>query len=58
MLATLPDDVVACALRRHEVSDDDWLEWNLGRHRAEPLLRAHLDHEAYKDVVCVPEAAR
>ncbi len=37
-LATLPDDVVQCALIGHEPSDDDWLEWNLGRHRAEPFL--------------------
>jgi hypothetical protein len=42
VLVTLPDDVVDCALRSHGTdSDDDWLQWNLGRHRAEPLLRDH-----------------
>jgi two-component system sensor histidine kinase BaeS len=41
VLATLPDEVVDCALTGREPSDDDWLEWNLGRHRAEPLVRSH-----------------
>jgi hypothetical protein len=40
VLATLPDDVVGCALTGHEPADDDWLEWNLGRHRAAPVLRS------------------
>jgi signal transduction histidine kinase len=40
VLATLPDDVVACALTGREPTDDDWLEWNLGRQRAQPLLLA------------------
>lgn len=34
VLAAQPDEVVACALRSHEVSDDNWLEWNFGRHGA------------------------
>ncbi len=38
VLATLPDEVVGCALTGHGQGDDDWLEWNLGRQRAEPLL--------------------
>jgi hypothetical protein len=38
VLATLPDAVARCALAEHEPSDDDWLEWNLGRHRAEAVL--------------------
>ncbi|TDO33918.1 signal transduction histidine kinase [Kribbella sp. VKM Ac-2527] len=38
VLAKLPADVADCALAGREVSDDDWLEWNLGRHRAEPLI--------------------
>jgi len=29
-----PADVVACALMGQTAVDDDWLEWNLGRHRA------------------------
>ncbi len=41
VLATLPDDVVACALSDREPSDDDWLEWNLGRDRANPLILSH-----------------
>jgi two-component system sensor histidine kinase BaeS len=52
VLATLPDDVVECALTEHgTANDDDWLEWNLGRHRAEPLLRDLADADA--DAVCV-----
>ncbi|MFI7062644.1 DUF4153 domain-containing protein [Kribbella sp. NPDC050124] len=39
VLATLPDDVVGCAIGDRQPSDDDWLEWNLGRHRANPLIR-------------------
>jgi two-component system sensor histidine kinase BaeS len=42
VLATLPDDVVDCAFVGRELTDDDWLEWNFGRHRAESLLRSHL----------------
>jgi hypothetical protein len=38
VLDTLPDAVVQCALAGHEPSDDDWLEWNLGRQRAEAAL--------------------
>lgn len=38
VLETLPDDVEGCALAGHDPVDDDWLEWNLGRHRAEPML--------------------
>jgi signal transduction histidine kinase len=34
-LATLPAEVRHCALARAEADDDDWLEWNLGRARAE-----------------------
>ena len=36
VLVTLPDDVVACAMAHREPSDNDWLEWNLGRDRANP----------------------
>ncbi len=38
-LARLPDDARLCALGGFEPSDDDWLEWNLGRERAD-------DHDA------------
>ncbi|GAB2874521.1 DUF4153 domain-containing protein [Nocardioides pacificus] len=38
VLADLPDELAGCVLAGHEPSGDDWLEWNLGRHRADPLL--------------------
>ncbi|HSE69475.1 MAG TPA: DUF4153 domain-containing protein [Nocardioidaceae bacterium] len=57
VLATLPDDVVECALMGHGPRDDDWLEWNLGRQRAEPLMRSHLADWEYSDAVCAREAA-
>src|SRR3546814_10686966 len=38
VLATLDDDVVECALDGRSISDDDWLEWNLGRARAHSEL--------------------
>ncbi|GAB3764884.1 signal transduction histidine kinase [Nocardioides ginsengisegetis] len=48
VLATLPRDAVPCALAGHGTgSDDDWLAWNLGRHRADPILRAHLEDNRY-----------
>jgi hypothetical protein len=53
VLGTLPDDVVGCALAGATRGDDDWLEWNLGRHRAAPLLRAHAGDAAYDDEACV-----
>jgi two-component system, OmpR family, sensor histidine kinase BaeS len=37
-LTGLPDDLQRCALGSRTPSDDDWLEWNLGRARAaDPL---------------------
>jgi signal transduction histidine kinase len=38
VLVKLPDDVAHCALSGYERSTDDWLEWNLGRHRAHDLI--------------------
>ncbi|WP_243058153.1 DUF4153 domain-containing protein [Nocardioides sp. SR21] len=38
VLDTLPADVAGCALTGRDPIDDDWLEWNLGRHRAAPYL--------------------
>ncbi|MFC5495060.1 DUF4153 domain-containing protein [Nocardioides caricicola] len=52
VLATLPDDVVGCALSGHELEDDDWLEWNLGRHRAQPLLEEWLPAGGYDSTSC------
>ena len=34
-LASLPNEYQHCALAGFEPSDDDWLEWNLGRSRAQ-----------------------
>ncbi|MDQ3273845.1 MAG: DUF4173 domain-containing protein [Actinomycetota bacterium] len=57
VLATLPDEVVECALMGHRPDSDDWLEWNHGRQRAEPLMRSHLADWEYSDAVCAREAA-
>jgi two-component system, OmpR family, sensor histidine kinase BaeS len=38
VLVTLPDGVRACVLDGREQSEDDWLEWNLGRWRAADVL--------------------
>jgi signal transduction histidine kinase len=56
VLATLPDDVVACALTGHEASDDDWLEWNLGRQRSEPLITSRSPDGDYSVAVCERES--
>ncbi|MEU0090975.1 DUF4153 domain-containing protein [Kribbella sp. NPDC006257] len=39
VLNTLPADVAGCALQGYDVSDDDWLEWNFGRQRAQSILK-------------------
>jgi hypothetical protein len=57
VLATLPGDVVQCALAGHESSDDDWLEWNLGRQRAEPLLASQPADSPYDEAACERAAA-
>ncbi len=57
VLATLPDEVVGCALMGHDAGHDDWLEWNLGRQRAEPLLLSRLAGRAYGDADCASETA-
>ena len=54
VLATVPDADRACALTGREDADDDWLEWNLGRHRAGPYLddvssRAGVPAECFAD---------
>ncbi|WP_020391294.1 DUF4153 domain-containing protein [Kribbella catacumbae] len=41
VLAKLPAEAANCALKGYDVKDDDWLEFNLGRHRAEPILTSH-----------------
>jgi signal transduction histidine kinase len=57
VLATLPDQQVECALAGHELGDDDWLEWNLGRQRAEPFLRPSRVERNLSDAVCARESA-
>jgi two-component system sensor histidine kinase BaeS len=58
VLATLPEDVVECALVGHRAAGegDDWLEWNLGRERAEPLLHSDLADRVQSGAAC-PHAA-
>ncbi|MCD4524716.1 DUF4153 domain-containing protein [Nocardioides sp. cx-173] len=46
VLAELPADEAACALAGREPADDDWLSWNLGRHRAAPYLSDPLPPDA------------
>ncbi|TCO35752.1 signal transduction histidine kinase [Kribbella steppae] len=41
VLATLPDEAIGCALADREPSTNDWLEWNLGRERANAFIRSH-----------------
>jgi two-component system, OmpR family, sensor histidine kinase BaeS len=53
-IATYPADVRACALPRLErTSDDDWLEWNLGRYRAEQAARG-LTVDSSADCISTP----
>jgi hypothetical protein len=56
-LSALPDRVVECALMGREPGEDDWLEWNLGRQRAAPLLRSSRADRNYSDSVCARAAA-
>ncbi|GAA0929282.1 hypothetical protein GCM10009554_11530 [Kribbella koreensis] len=46
VLAELPAKDADCALKDHDAADDDWLEFNFGRHRAKPLLNSHPDRNA------------
>ena len=46
-------DVVNCALMGQTAIDDDWLEFNLGRHRAESLIQANLDHRGIDEPACL-----
>ena len=39
-LAGLPEPLRTCALQDRSRTDDDWLEWNLGRARADGFLVA------------------
>jgi len=41
VLAKLPAEAANCALKGYDLKDDDWLEFNLGRHRAEPILTSN-----------------
>ena len=47
------DDVVECALIGQTAIDDDWLEWNLGRHRAAEDIDAALASRGAGEPVCL-----
>ncbi|GAA3525675.1 hypothetical protein GCM10022234_23460 [Aeromicrobium panaciterrae] len=48
-LSKLPADEVGCALTRYDgTSDDDWLEWNLGRARATAIVDKDGDNWTYR----------
>lgn len=55
VLAKLPAEAANCALKRYDVKDDDWLEFNLGRHRAEPILTSRPERTT---AVCPAESPR
>ena len=48
-----PDDVVTCALMGQTAIDDDWLEWNLGRSRAEAEIDQHLEGRGTGEPACL-----
>jgi hypothetical protein len=48
-----PDDVVECALMGQTAIEDDWLEWNLGRHRAADDVDRSLDSRGPGEPVCL-----
>jgi signal transduction histidine kinase len=56
VLAALPGDVVQCALAGRRPAGGDWLEWNLGRQRAEPVLRS-APGGAYDAALCARETS-
>ena len=43
---SLPRDLQACAIGDRRRSDDDWLEWNLGRSRAADVLTSAREYDA------------
>ena len=48
-----PEDVVLCALMGQTKVDDDWLEWNLGRHRASDDIDLALASRGPGEPVCL-----
>ncbi len=48
-----PADVVTCSLMGRTKIDDDWLEWNLGRSRAESLVSEHLEGRGIDEPACL-----
>ena len=48
-----PADVVNCSLMGQTAIDDDWLEWNLGRSRAEDLISEHLEGRGIDEPACL-----
>ncbi len=56
VLAELPEDVRDCALAGHGTGPrDDWLEWNLGRHRGDPLVPDDVAERLNFRAVCPDE---
>ncbi len=43
VLTDLPDDLEECAISFDGRGEDDWLEWNLGRARAQDFVDEHAD---------------
>lgn len=56
VLAELPADLEECALVGRDAGSDDWLEWNLGRSRAEPLLEDVERDRALRADRCVADS--
>ncbi len=50
-LASLPTDVRSCVLTVDDTATGDWLEWNLGRSRAQELALAPLGYDG-QDLEC------
>jgi len=48
-LAQLPPELVRCAIATDGRDDDDWLEWNLGRSRAQALVVSDSTGWRYED---------
>ncbi|HET7736581.1 MAG TPA: DUF4153 domain-containing protein [Nocardioidaceae bacterium] len=48
----LSPELRECALFGRETQDDDWLEWNLGRARAEGHVTASITGERWADLDC------
>lgn len=48
-----PADVVDCALMGQTAIDDDWLEFNLSRHRADSLIHENVEGRGIDEPACL-----